>query len=111
MTDTSTATISGARQCIEALLSLEQSATNLPDEADDAAVFFAMQAEAAKTLADQFGPMSPGQEGASRALGEYIHFCITTGRPDLERWRPGVAETAEEFAASIEKLNRSMEEA
>lgn len=80
--------MAGAKECITALAKLEYSAENLPQEADDAAIYAALQSGDAETLVAQFGPLTPRQQGAFMALAEYIHCSITTGVPDLGRWLP-----------------------
>lgn len=90
--------IAGAKECIAALAKLEQSAENLPESANDAAVYAAIHSGDAKTLIAQFGPLTPRQEGAFRMLAEYIHCLFTTGTPDLDKWTPYVAHTEEEIA-------------
>lgn len=87
--------IAGARECIEALKVLEHSAENLPAEADDINVFWAIQSGNAEKLVSLFGPLTPRQEGAFRALAEYIHYSITTGGPNLANWNPRFAEAIE----------------
>jgi hypothetical protein len=71
----------GALECTQALAVLVQSATSLPAAANDAAVFHSIQESDAKALADIFGPMTRRQEGAMRAMAEYIHSVTTTGPP------------------------------
>lgn len=96
--------IAGAIECIASLAHLEHSAENLP-ESDDAAVFYNLQSADAAKLASLFGPLTPRQEGAFRALAEYIHAGITTGQPNLERWKPVVALTPAELQARIDDAN------
>lgn len=98
--------IAGAKECIAALVTLVQSANNLPEAANDSAVFASIQAGDAEALVSVFGPLTPRQEGAFRTLAEYIHCCETTGLPELGRWTPFVADTQEEIAAWIEETNR-----
>ena len=50
--------MAGAKECITALAKLEYSAENLPQEADDAAIYAALQSEDAATLVAQFGPLT-----------------------------------------------------
>lgn len=100
--------ISGAKECVSALIELVQSANNLNDAADDAAVFASIQLGAAEKLAAVFGPLTPRQEGAFRTLAEYIHIIETTGIPELGCWTPFVANTPEEIAAWIESANQEM---
>lgn len=97
--------MAGAKECVTALAKLERSAETLPQEANDAAVYAALQSGDAATLVAQFGPLTPRQQGAFMALAEYIHCCITTGTPDLERWLPFAAETPEAIAAWAAKSN------
>lgn len=103
----STERIAGAKECIAALAKLEQSARNLPETANDGAVFSSIQSGDAESLASLFGPMTPRQEGAFRTLAAYIHSSNTSGRPLLERWTPFVADTPDEIAAWIEEVNSS----
>lgn len=95
--------INGALDCIQALKKLELSAENLPSSADAAGIYFSIQKYDAKAVSDVFGPMTPRQEGAFRAMAEYIHTSITAGTPNLELWKPLVALTAPEFDAEIER--------
>lgn len=102
----------GAKDCITALLALEHSAENLPPSANDGAVYAAIQSGDAKQLIAQFGPLTPRQEGAFRALAEYIHTTLTTGQPSLDKWTPFVADTPEEIAAWATRVfNGEMEAA
>lgn len=87
--------IAGALECIEALKALTHSAENLPAEADDADSFRGIQRANAERLVSLFGPLTPRQEGAFRALAEYIHYSITTGEPNLEKWTPVFSEAPE----------------
>lgn len=99
--------ITGAKECIAALVKLEQSARNLPETANDGAVFSSIQSGDSESLASLFGPLTPRQEGAFRTLAEYIHSGITTGTPNLERWTSFVADTPDEIAAWIDEVNSS----
>ena len=95
--------IAGALECIKALSVLEHFAENLPAEADEPAGYLAVQSEAAEILVKGFGPMTPRQQGAFRALVEYIHVSITAGRPKLDVWRPVVSVTPKRLACGRKK--------
>jgi hypothetical protein len=101
--------IAGAKECVVALQCLLQSAKNLPDTADDAEVFYAIQSTDALALCAAFGPMTPRQAGAFRALAEYIHAVETTGTPDIDTWLPDVALTPSEQQDCIDEINQSEE--
>ena len=100
----------GALECIKALSVLVHSAEILPESADEASVFFSIQQSSAKALSDLFGPLTPRQEGAVRALAEYIHYCETTGQPNLEKWRPIVAMTPSEWDGLIKRCDETARE-
>jgi hypothetical protein len=100
----------GALDCIQALKKLEHSAENLPSSADAAGIYFSIQKYDAKAVSDAFGPMTPRQEGAFRAMAEYIHASITSGTPNLDLWKPLVALTAQEFDAQIERYGSNLAE-
>lgn len=98
-------TIAGARECVAAMAVLEssaESATNL-----DATSYCKAQKGDAKTLASLFGPMTPRQEGAFRALAECIHVGITTGPPDFNRWAPFVGQTQDQIDSWIKSIDES----
>ena len=97
--------MAGAKECLAALAKLEESAEKLPPEANDAAVYADIQSLDAEGLVAKFGPLTPRQEGAIMALAEYIHFNITTGRPDLDQWLPFAAETPEAIETWAAKSN------
>lgn len=96
----------GALECIEALKPLQHSAENMQIEANEGAIFADIQSGDAERLADKFGPMTPRQKGAFRALAEYIHHCSSSGTPALTIWKPFVANTPEE----VEQWVKSLEE-
>lgn len=97
--------IKGASACIEALKILEHSAENLPEEAFDLEPFFRIESNAGRAFARNFEPMTHVQEGAFRALAEYIHCSIVTGTPNLELWLPSVAMTPAEQEARIAEMS------
>ncbi len=98
--------IEGATKCIEALRALERSAENLPGDAfEDARAYYAVQSNDAEALVAKFGPMTPLQEGAFRALAEYIHSNITSGPPNLDKWRPCAGMSPTELNACIAFVN------
>lgn len=97
--------IDGALACIAALANLERSAENLPDESNDARVFMDIQLNDAEKITSLMGAMTPRQEGAFRAMAEYIHTTITTGTTDLSRWTPFVATTDAERQTWIDSVN------
>lgn len=95
--------IKGAMDCLAALRKIEASAENFPDSAHDIEGHMNIQSGDAKALMELFGPMTSYQQGAFLTLAEYIHFGITTGQPDLDRWMPVAAESAESLKAYIER--------
>uniref|UniRef100_Q47CJ8 Uncharacterized protein n=1 Tax=Dechloromonas aromatica (strain RCB) TaxID=159087 RepID=Q47CJ8_DECAR len=97
--------IAGAKECVIALAKLEQSAENLPESANDGAVFAAIQSSDAEALVAQFGPLTQRQEGAFRTLAEYIHCLATTGTPYLEKWTPYVARTEQQIVEWAAAMN------
>ena len=97
--------IAGALECLAQIRIIEHTAENLPKEADAGAVWFGMQEQAGADLAAAFGPMTPRQEGALRALGEYIHNVHAAGTPYLEKWRPVVSRTPAERLAFAEEFD------
>lgn len=99
--------ITGANECIAALMKLLQSANSVGPDTDDAETFMATKSEDAKNLVDAFGPLTPRQEGAFRTLAEYIHHTETTGIPELKRWKPFIAQTPDEITAWVEETNRT----
>lgn len=109
MADTTVAQerIEGALACIAALATLEHSAENLPEECNDARVFMNIQLNDAEKIVSTLGPMTPRQEGAFRAMAEYIHKTITTGTPDLSRWTPFVANTDTERQEWVDSINKA----
>jgi hypothetical protein len=96
--------IAGAKECISAMVKLEESIGHLPAEANDAAVLLNIEASDAATLVAQFGPLTPRQEGAFRAMAEYVHLCLHGGAPNLEHWVPVVAMTPDELAKEIQSF-------
>ncbi|MBK7024001.1 MAG: hypothetical protein IPH41_11005 [Sulfuritalea sp.] len=60
-------------------------------------------------LAAAFGPMTPRQEGALRALGEYIHNVHAAGIPNIERWKPVVCLTPVDLQAVIEEFDAGLQ--
>ena len=77
--------IAGALECLAQIRIIENTAENLPEEADAGAVWYGLQAKSGADLAAAFGPLTPRQEGALRALGEYIHNVHEAGIPYLEQ--------------------------
>ena len=97
--------IAGALECLAQIRIIEHAAENLPKEADAGAVWFGMQEKAGADLAAAFGQMTPRQEGALRALGEYIHNVHAAGTPYLEKWRPVVCRTPNELQSVVEEFD------
>jgi len=91
----------GALECMSLLRDLAASASSLPPNADDASIFYRIQSQDAAKLASAFG-LTPRQEGAFRALAEYIHVTMTTGEPNLDAWLPLVAETDDQVKERID---------
>lgn len=98
--------MAGAKECIAYLAKLERSAENMPESANDAAVYAAIQSGDAETLVAQFLPLTPRQQGAFAALAEYIHCTVTTGTPDLDKWLPFAAEATGAIAEWAAKSNQ-----
>ena len=97
--------IAGALECLAQMQIIENTAENLGEEANAAAVWYGLQAKSGADLAAAFGPMTPRQEGAFRALGEYIHNVHEAGVPHLGRWRPVVSRTPAELQALVEEFD------
>jgi len=98
--------IAGALDCLKHIRHIENVAEHMPEEANDAAVYYDLQAKAGFYLAEAFGPMTPRQEGAFRALGEYIHLVLEAGTPclDVGHWKPTVALTQAELQTVVKEL-------
>ena len=97
--------IAGAFECLAQIRGIESVAENLPEEANDGAVYFRLQSQSGADLAAAFGPMTPRQEGFIRCLGEYIHMVHEAGIPCLGRWIPVAARTQEDLQTAIEEID------
>ena len=95
----------GALECLALIRVIEPTAETLPQEADAGAVWFGMQEQAGAYLAAALGPMTPRQEGALRALGEYLHNVYAAGIPNIERWKPVVCRTPADLQAAVEEFD------
>ena len=83
MTKADNLRVAGALKGLAALRAIEKAAKTFEPE-ESTVAFYNRRFADALALATALGPMTPSQEGAVVALGEYIHTCFTTGTPNLE---------------------------